>query len=110
LAETFLWVVCCLLGAAPALLSMRAASAAPWSEESILELEQPEIEPRRAMDAPFVYTYASPDTTKSFPHARWEAIAQEVYRQELIDDPRIRWTGALPVDLPAQALAQQSAE
>lgn len=89
---------------------MSTVSAAPWSAENLIELDQPDIERRRALDTAFVHTYASPDTTASFPHARWETIAQEVYRQELIHDPRIRWTGALPEDLPARALEQQTAE
>lgn len=106
----FLWFVCCVFGAAPWLLSMRTAYAAPWDAANIIELEQPDIVPRRALDGPFVHTYASPDTTQSFPHKRWEAIANEAYRHEFGDDARIRWTGVVDEDLPERAFEQQTAE
>lgn len=110
MARTFLWFAWVFVSAAPWLLSTRTADAAPWEAEHLIDLDQPEVVPRRVLDAPFVHTYASPDTTKSFPHARWETIANEAYRQEFRDAHRIRRTGGVPEDLRDRAREQQTAE
>lgn len=87
-----------------------AAWAAPWDAANIVQIAQPDIVPRTALDAPFVHVYTAPDQDLEPRVQHWTRLVERAYEDAFSADRRIVWSGMRPEFLPAVAQERQSAE
>lgn len=106
-AHTVRALVCVVLGLF--LVGVPCAHA-QWEGMAAPLEGQPDLTPRRVLDASFVHVYTPPDRAGTLSERRLDRAVQRVYREAFAQDGRSAWAGVGPRDIVPYARANKGAE